>query len=92
MEEYFKRTELLLGKNGMEKLYHSKVAVFGIGGVGSFATEALARSGIGHLTLIDGDVVNETNINRQLIATTETIGKYKTDVMKKEYNKSMLMQ
>lgn len=83
MKECFKRTELLLGKEGMEKLYHAKVAVFGIGGVGSFAVEALARSGIGHLTLIDGDVVNETNINRQLIATTETIGKYKTDVMKK---------
>lgn len=83
MKECFKRTELLLGKEGMEKLYHAKVAVFGIGGVGSFAAEALARSGIGHLTLIDGDVVNETNINRQLIATTETIGKYKTDIMKK---------
>lgn len=83
MKECFKRTELLLGKEGMEKLYHAKVAVFGIGGVGSFTAEALARSGIGHLTLIDGDVVNETNINRQLIATTETIGKYKTDIMKK---------
>ncbi len=82
MKECFTRTELLLGKEAMQKLYRAKVAVFGIGGVGSFAVEALARSGIGHLTLIDGDVVNETNINRQLIATTETIGKYKTEVMK----------
>ena len=71
MEDYFTRTELLLGKEAMQKLYQAKVAVFGIGGVGSFAVEALARSGIGHLTLIDGDVVNKTNINRQLIATTE---------------------
>ena len=82
MKDYFTRTELLLGKEAMQKLYQAKVAVFGIGGVGSFAVEALARSGIGHLTLIDGDVVNKTNINRQLIATTETIGKYKTEVMK----------
>ena len=82
MNEYFTRTELLLGSEGMKKLYTAKVAVFGIGGVGSFAAEALARSGIGYLTLIDGDVVNKTNINRQLIATTKTIGKYKTEVMK----------
>lgn len=82
MNEYFARTELLLGKQGMEKLYCAKVAVFGLGGVGSFTAEALARSGIGHIALIDGDIVNETNINRQLIATTKTIGRYKTDIMK----------
>lgn len=82
MNEYFERTERLLGKEGMEKLYAANVAVFGIGGVGSFATEALARSGIGRFTLIDGDVVSKSNINRQLIATTKTIGQYKTDVMK----------
>ena len=80
--EYFLRTEQLLGKDAMERLYKAKVAVFGIGGVGSFATEALVRSGIGQLALIDKDVVSETNINRQLIATTKTIGRYKTEVMK----------
>ena len=83
MNEYFERTERLLGKEGMEKLYTANVAVFGIGGVGSFVVEALARSGIAHFTLIDGDVVSKSNINRQLIATTKTIGQYKTDVMKK---------
>ena len=83
MNEYFERTERLLGKEGMEKLYTANVAVFGIGGVGSFAVEALARSGIANFTLIDGDVVSKSNINRQLIATTKTIGQYKTDVMKK---------
>lgn len=83
MKEYFERTERLLGSEAMEKLYAAKVAIFGIGGVGSFAVEALARSGIGHFLLIDGDVVSKTNINRQLIATTETIGEYKTNVMKK---------
>lgn len=82
MKEYFSRTQLLLGEEGMEKLYAAKVALFGLGGVGSFAAEALARSGIGHLVLVDGDVVNESNINRQLIATTKTIGQYKTEVMK----------
>ena len=83
MNEYFERTERLLGKEGMEKLYTANVAVFCIGGVGSFVVEALARSGIAHFTLIDGDVVSKSNINRQLIATTKTIGQYKTDVMKK---------
>lgn len=76
------RAELLLGQEGLVKLKNAKVAVFGIGGVGSFATEALARSGIGHLTLIDGDIVALTNINRQLIATQKTVGQYKTEVMK----------
>lgn len=82
MKEYFARTQLLFGEQGMKKLYAAKVALFGLGGVGSFTAEALARSGIGHLVLIDGDIVKESNINRQLIATTKTIGQYKTEVMK----------
>ncbi len=76
------RAELLLEKTGLERLRKAKVAVFGIGGVGSFATEALARGGIGYITLIDGDYVSLTNINRQLIATQKTVGQYKTAVMK----------
>ncbi len=78
----FSRTELLLGKNGVEKLKSAHVAVFGLGGVGSYAVEALCRSGIGTFTLIDNDTVSLTNLNRQLIATQNTIGQYKTDVMK----------
>lgn len=78
----FSRTELLLGRDGMEKLGNSRVAVFGIGGVGGHAAEALARSGVGALDLIDSDVVSETNINRQIIATIDKVGLYKTDVMK----------
>lgn len=81
MKQYFSRTEQLLGKQAMDRLYQAKVAVFGIGGVGSFAVEALARSGVGHLVLVDKDIVSQTNINRQLIATTKTIGRYKTEVM-----------
>ncbi|MCX7904646.1 MAG: ThiF family adenylyltransferase, partial [Caloramator sp.] len=77
----FSRTELLLGKEGVEKLKRSTVAVFGVGGVGSFAVEALARSGIGKLILIDNDDVCITNINRQLHATTKTVGKPKVEVM-----------
>lgn len=76
------RAELLLGNEGLRKLKQAKVAVFGIGGVGSFATEALARGGVGHLTLIDGDCVSLTNMNRQLIATQKTVGQLKTEVMK----------
>ncbi|OQB21944.1 MAG: tRNA threonylcarbamoyladenosine dehydratase [Firmicutes bacterium ADurb.Bin182] len=82
MPDRFSRTELLLGKAAMELLQSSRVAVFGIGGVGSFAAEALARSGIGSISLIDDDKICLTNINRQLIAATSTIGKQKTDVMK----------
>lgn len=78
----FSRTELLLGLEGMEKLRNAKVAVFGVGGVGSFTVEALARSGVGSITLIDDDKVCLTNINRQLIATRKTIGKPKVEVMK----------
>ncbi len=77
----FSRAELLLGKEGLERLKKASVAVFGIGGVGSFAAEALARGGIGHIALIDGDTVSLTNLNRQLIATQKTIGRLKTEVM-----------
>ncbi len=78
----FSRTELLLGKAAMEQLYQSHVAVFGIGGVGAFAAEALARSGVGAISLFDDDCVCLTNINRQLIATRSTIGKKKVEVMR----------
>ena len=76
----FSRTQLLLGPEAMEKLAHSRVAVFGIGGVGGYTVEALARSGIGALDLIDDDKVCLTNINRQILATRKTVGKYKVDV------------
>lgn len=78
----FSRTELLLGKEAMEKLTNARVAVFGIGGVGGYVCEALCRSGIGKLDLIDNDKVSLTNLNRQIIATNSTIGKYKTEVMR----------
>ncbi len=78
----FSRTQLLLGKDAMEKMRNSTVAVFGIGGVGSFAVEALVRSGIGGIALFDDDKVCLTNINRQLIATRKTVGKKKVEVMK----------
>ena len=77
----FSRTELLLGADGMEKLKRARVAVFGIGGVGGYAVEALARAGIGALDLIDNDVISLTNINRQIIALHSTVGLPKTDVM-----------
>jgi len=82
MSQYFNRTQLLLGEEAMERLYKARVAIFGIGGVGGHAAEALARAGIGTIDLIDKDVVAISNINRQLVATTQTIGQYKTDVMK----------
>lgn len=78
----FSRTELLLGEEALRKLKDAKVAVFGIGGVGGYAVEALARSGVGHFVLIDDDKVCLTNINRQIIATRKTVGKYKVEVMK----------
>ena len=78
----FKRTEFLIGKEKLEKLKNSKVAIFGIGGVGGYVTEALARSGVGAMDLIDNDVVSLSNINRQIIALTSTVGKYKVDVAK----------
>lgn len=80
MLNQYSRTELLLGKEAMEKLHNSRVAVFGIGGVGGYAVEALARSGVGAIDIIDDDKVCLTNINRQIYATRKTIGKYKVDV------------
>lgn len=82
MEDKFSRTEMLIGNEGMKKLNDAKVAIFGIGGVGSFVCEGLARSGIGNFILVDYDKIDESNINRQLIATVNTIGKYKADLMK----------
>lgn len=78
----FSRTELLLGKEAMERLKNSRVAVFGIGGVGGYVCEALVRSGVGQFDLVDDDKVCLTNLNRQIIATRKTVGKYKTEVMK----------
>ena len=82
MLNQFSRTQLLLGEEAMEKLKNSRVAVFGIGGVGGYVCEALVRSGVGAFDLIDDDKVCLTNLNRQIIATRKTVGKYKTDVMK----------
>ena len=82
MGNLFSRTELLIGKEAVEKLKKSKVAVYGIGGVGSYVVEGLVRAGIGHIILVDYDKYDITNINRQLGAMHSTIGKYKVDVMK----------
>lgn len=82
MLNQFSRTELIFGKEAMEKLAKCRIAIFGIGGVGSYTAEALARSGVGTLDLIDDDKVCITNINRQLFATRKTVGKYKVDVAK----------
>lgn len=82
MPNQFSRTELLIGKEGIRKLQQSKVAIFGIGGVGSFVVEGLVRAGIGNFVLIDHDIVEETNLNRQLIATKQTIGKPKVEIAK----------
>lgn len=82
MKEIFMRQEMALGREAMERLDQAHVAVFGIGGVGSFVCEALARSGVGALTLVDCDTISQSNINRQLIALHSTLGKYKADVMK----------
>ncbi len=82
MLNQFSRTELLIGKEGIEKLNKSKVAIFGIGGVGSFVAEGLVRAGIENFILVDDDKVCLTNLNRQIEATRKTIGKYKVDVMK----------
>ena len=78
----FSRTELLLGKEAMDRLANSRVAVFGIGGVGGYVCEALVRTGVGAFDLIDDDKVCLTNLNRQIIATRKTVGQYKVDVMK----------
>lgn len=80
MLNQFSRTQLLFGERGMERLYHARVAVFGIGGVGGYTVEALARSGIGTLDLIDDDRICLTNLNRQIFATRRTVGQYKVDV------------
>lgn len=82
MSEQFSRTQLLIGEEGIERLMKARVAVFGIGGVGGYVAEALARSGVGSLDLIDNDKVALSNINRQIIATHDTVGQYKVDVMK----------
>lgn len=80
MADQYSRTRLLLGQEGMERLRSAYVALFGLGGVGGYAAEVLARSGVGHIDLIDDDTVSLTNLNRQLLATHSTIGKYKVDV------------
>ena len=80
--ERFLRTEMLLGPEGMEQLKHARVAIFGIGGVGGYVAEALARSGVGAFELIDHDTVAPSNLNRQIIALESTVGRYKTEVMK----------
>ncbi len=82
MENQFERTELLLGNDSIDKLKNSTVAIFGVGGVGGYVTEALARSGVGHFILVDKDDVSVSNINRQIIALHSTVGKYKVDVMR----------
>lgn len=82
MQTQFSRTELIIGKDNLEKLKNAKVAVFGLGGVGSYIVEALARAGIGRFLIVDDDKVCLTNINRQLIALRSTVGKHKADVMK----------
>ncbi len=79
--ERFSRTENLIGKTALERLQTARVAVFGIGGVGGHVAEALARSGVGALDLVDNDIVSESNINRQIVALTSTVGKQKTQVM-----------
>ena len=79
---FIDRTAALIGEEGIEKLHSARVAVFGIGGVGGYVAEALARSGVGHIDLIDADVVTETNINRQIIALNSTLGKPKAEVMR----------
>ncbi|MGL5614749.1 MAG: tRNA threonylcarbamoyladenosine dehydratase [Sarcina sp.] len=81
-KHWLSRTELVIGEEGIEKLKNAKIMILGVGGVGSFATEALTRVGIGDITIIDNDVVDITNINRQLHATIETVGKSKVQLMK----------
>lgn len=82
MSNQFSRTELLIGKEAQEKLKNSKIAIFGIGGVGSFVVEGLVRAGVQNFILVDKDIIDITNLNRQLIATTKTIGKPKVEVAK----------
>lgn len=82
MDERFIRTSLVIGEDNIDRLSERRVAVFGVGGVGGFVCEALARSGVGKLTLIDGDTVAKSNINRQIIALESTVGNHKAEVMK----------
>ncbi|MGL4970070.1 MAG: ThiF family adenylyltransferase, partial [Cetobacterium sp.] len=79
----FQRTELLIGKENMDKLSNSHLLVFGVGGVGGFVVEALVRAGVGELTVVDFDIVDITNLNRQVIATVDTVGQDKVEVIKK---------
>ena len=82
MNEFYSRTEMLLSEEGVERLKSSCVAVFGVGGVGGYAVEALARAGVGEIHLIDSDRVSVSNINRQIIATSHTVGQFKTEAMR----------
>ncbi len=82
LDEEFSRTEILIGKENMEILKSKKVAIFGVGGVGGYVAEGLVRSGISHFLIVDNDKVNITNLNRQIIATTKTLDRFKVDVMK----------
>lgn len=80
MADQYSRTRLLLGQDGLEKLRNAHIALFGLGGVGGYAAEALARAGVGHMDLIDDDTISITNLNRQILATHSSVGKYKVDV------------
>ena len=82
MNEFFSRTEALLGKDALSKLQKSRVALFGLGGVGGFALEGLVRSGVGHIDIFDFDTISPSNINRQIIATSKNIGEKKTEAAK----------
>ena len=82
MEDFFSRSEALLGPEGMDRLRNARVILFGVGGVGSWCAEALIRTGLTHLTIVDGDVVQSSNVNRQLPATHETIGRPKVEVLR----------
>ena len=81
MNEQNSRTEMLIGEDGVKRLTNARVIVFGVGGVGGYAVEALARAGVGHIELVDSDAVSVSNINRQIIATHDTVGKFKTEAM-----------
>ncbi len=86
MTDIYDRTRKLIGQKALDKLIAAKVVVFGLGGVGSYAVEALARSGVGHIAIVDKDKVDLTNINRQIVALNSTVGQYKSDVMEKRIN------
>ncbi|MBR6350080.1 MAG: tRNA threonylcarbamoyladenosine dehydratase, partial [Lachnospiraceae bacterium] len=85
MNNRFQRASLILGVEQIEKMNRSRVAVFGIGGVGGYTVEALVRTGVGHITIVDGDVVDETNINRQIVSTALNVGEAKTKVAKERF-------